>query len=267
MHAGDSKDTIIFIHGLANYAPVWKHQFDIFKDKFTCIAIDLPGNGLSPAGNYPYSMFFYAESVKQFIDLLNIQGNIYLAGHSMGGQVALMLSLRYPSIFNKLILFAPAGIEYFAPHEVLLLKNLMAIGDIFYSDELHIKRAISDSFAKPGETSTGIINDIISLSKQIGSEQWKKMTIDSIYGMLNEQINRFLPQVSADTLLLFGDKDHFIPNPLLHPTDSPKSIAMQGAALIPKCSMHLIEGAGHFVQIEKHNQVNQLIKDWIQTHQ
>ncbi len=109
---GSGKETLLFIHGLANYIPVWKHQIKELSRHHRCIALDLPGNGLSSGGNYPYTLFFYAECVKLFADKLGLE-NIVLAGHSMGGQISVVLGLRYPELINKIILIAPAGIEYF----------------------------------------------------------------------------------------------------------------------------------------------------------
>ena len=239
------KQTLLFIHGLANYAPVWKHQLEALQDEFRCIAIDLPGNGYSTRGDYPYSQFFYAECIKQFVDAMGLENPI-LVGHSMGGQISLMLSLRYPSLFQQLILVAPAGIEIFSSTDKMLMQNFLSLGDFFYADEMHLESTIRDGFANPGNESNKIISDLKSIMKGHSAKQWRQMTIASINGMLNEQINQFLHLVTAKTLLLFGSKDSMIPNRMLHPMETTEKIATQGAALIPKCELNIIKGAGHF---------------------
>ena len=55
---GKGDKTIVFIHGLATYALSWKKNIDSLKKRFRCIAIDLPGNGLSGKGDYSYSISF-----------------------------------------------------------------------------------------------------------------------------------------------------------------------------------------------------------------
>lgn len=89
MDEGKGSQTVVFIHGLANYAAAWRYQLTALRQNWRCIAVDLPGNALSSHGDFPYSMFFYAESVKQFIDKLGLQ-EVVLCGHSMGGQVAMI---------------------------------------------------------------------------------------------------------------------------------------------------------------------------------
>ncbi len=37
-------------------------------------------------GDYPYSMHFFAEAIADFIQQKQL-GQVYLAGHSMGGQI------------------------------------------------------------------------------------------------------------------------------------------------------------------------------------
>lgn len=262
METGGGKETILFIHGLANYAPVWKHQMRELSGDFRSIAIDLPGNGFSSKGDYPYTPFFYAECVKRFVDAHGIERPV-LAGHSMGGQIALMLSLRYPHLFDRLILIAPAGIENFTPTDRMIMQNLLQFGDYMYADESHLESTILDGFSETGAESKTLIHELKQLMKHTSANQWKKMCLDSIRGMIQEPMNRFLPHIQSKVLLLFGENDRLIPNRLLHPQDTTRSIAFQGAALIPNCEMHLIPHAGHFVQIEQHEQVNRYIRLWL----
>lgn len=262
MDVGEHKPVLLFVHGLANYAPVWRFQLEELSKHYRCIAIDLPGNGFSSSGKYPYTTFFYAECVRLFTEAMHLQ-NVILVGHSMGGQIGLMLALRYPHLFEHLILLAPAGIENFTPTEQMMMQNLLSFGDFMYADESHLESTIRDSFEHHGGDSRILIDELKALLKNRSMQEWKTMCLASIRGMLSDSMNRFLPQIEAKTLLLFGEKDRMIPNRMLHPQDSPKKIAQQGAGLIPACEMHVIPNAGHFVQIEKHVEVNELIRKWI----
>lgn len=262
MDTGIGPETIVFIHGLANYAPVWKYQMQSLSEHYRCIAIDLPGNGQSSRGKYPYTPAFYAECVYRFCNELGIV-NPVLAGHSMGGQVALIESIRYPEYFKRLILIAPAGIEYYSPHDKFIMQQLLSLGDFFYADEFHLETAIRESFEQPGEEAETIIDELKQQLRKHSISNWRDMALSSIHGMLNDPVNQFLPQVNASCLLLFGENDRLIPNRLLHPMDSPEKIAIQGAALIPQCEMRLIPKAGHFVQIEQRDLVNQILLHWL----
>lgn len=52
-------DTFLFIHGLATYALSWRRNIDELKKSYRCIAVDLPGNGLSDRADYPYGISFF----------------------------------------------------------------------------------------------------------------------------------------------------------------------------------------------------------------
>lgn len=258
MDEGKGEQTFVFIHGLANYAPVWKHQIEELKQNHRCVALDLPGNGLSAQGDYPYSVFFYAECVKLFCETLQLK-NVTLVGHSMGGQIAMMLGLRYSNLFNRLVLIAPAGIEYFSSLDKLMLQNMMNFGEYFYSDEFHIKQAIGESFFAKSTDKTNVINDLVGLLSAADGGKWRTMVLASINSMLNEQVSGFLSEITLPTTIIFGERDAMIPNKLLHPGQTIPSMLKHAEALIPNVQTHIVKQAGHFVHMEKAEEVNRLL--------
>lgn len=263
MDEGKGKQTFLFIHGLANYSPVWYHQIKTLSPTARCIAIDLPGNGLSAQGDYPYTVFFYAECIKLFCETLKLK-NIIVVGHSMGGQVAMMIGLRYPSLINKLALIAPAGIEFFSSMDKLMLQNMMNFGEYFYSDEFHIRQAIGDSFYTKTNEKTKIITDLTQMLSTVDAKNWRAMVLAGINSMLTEQVNSFLNELTVKTTIIFGDKDMLIPNKLLHPGQSIPSLLKYAEALMPAVNSHLISNAGHFVQIEKADEVNNILQKMVE---
>lgn len=259
MDEGKGETTLLFIHGLANYAPVWQYQIAELNKSYRCVALDLPGNGYSSRGGYPYSMFFYAETVARFIEALQLK-NVVLVGHSMGGQVGMVLALRYPQLLSQLVLIASAGLEYFTQSEITLMQNMLQMGSIFYSDEYQLETAIEQSFYQRNPISASIINDLKSLMKPHDRKAWSAMSIASIQAMLNEQVYSFLPQLTLPVQIIFGKQDALIPNGLIHFGESPKSIAQKAASLIPDASVAIIPNAGHFVQLEKAAEVNAILQ-------
>ncbi|MCB0697724.1 MAG: alpha/beta fold hydrolase, partial [Chitinophagaceae bacterium] len=64
---GKGDKTLLFVHGLATYAQTWAFNIEALKDRYRCIAIDLPGNGYSDGGDYPYGINFYSGCVYDFM--------------------------------------------------------------------------------------------------------------------------------------------------------------------------------------------------------
>lgn len=262
--SGKGKQTILFIHGLGNHKGIWKYTTENLSKKFRCIAVDLPGNGNSSHGNYPYSMFFYAECIKKFIDVLQLE-TVHLVGHSMGGHIAMVFALRYPQLVNKLVLIAASGLEYFSELDRIMLNQTIQMGQFMYSNEFYLENAIKQSFYHFDQT---LINKIIEESKAFiplqKSANWHQMITASINGMLSEQVQQFLPQLKQETLIIFGENDAMIPNALLHPNETVTTIAKKAEALIENSQLLLLKKAGHFVQIEKNKEVNTAIQAFIE---
>ncbi|MDP1725611.1 MAG: alpha/beta hydrolase [Bacteroidota bacterium] len=256
---GKGPQTLLFIHGLANYIPVFKHNIEFLKKHFRCVAVDLPGNGLSSSGDYPFSMLFYAETISRFIEHLNLK-NVVLVGHSMGGQISVIIALRFSHLIKKLVLLAPSGFEYFSDMEKSWVKGLMRFGSFMYSDAMSLESAIINSYYhEKKQDAHHIINDLKHIMLGEQGKYWGKMTKANIEGMLDEQVSVFLPEIKQKTLLLYGKQDALIPNKVVHFNETTESLAKKSAALIENCEYHIIPHCGHFIQIEAADKVNDLI--------
>ncbi|MFZ0545209.1 MAG: alpha/beta hydrolase [Candidatus Promineifilaceae bacterium] len=101
---------IILLHGWINSWDVWRDSMIALagEDKsYRVYALDFWGFGDSAKGNgtavesgEPYQISSYVEMVHQFMDTLGIL-SAPVAGHSMGGTVALQLALAYPDRIKK----------------------------------------------------------------------------------------------------------------------------------------------------------------------
>jgi len=259
---GDKKkETILCIHGLANYLWVWKWNMAELQSNYRCIAIDLPGNGFSSRDEYPYSMQFFTEVILDFIQTLKLK-NVSLMGHSMGGQIALQLAIHHGDKFNRLILSAPAGLEYYSPHDATLFKAAISFGNFLAMDETHIIQSINSSFYRHEKIAAEIIKDlntIIGLNNRPSYRRMLEMCIDS---MLDQQVFNQLKTIQNKTLIFFGENDQLIPNRFLHPV-STKDIALRGAEQMKNAKAIVYKETGHFVHIERAHEMNEEIMRFI----
>ena len=258
---GKGSETIVFIHGLANYALGWKGNIEALSKHYRCIAIDLPGNGLSDHGNYPYGISYFSGIVASFIKTLGL-GPVVLAGHSMGGQVALTTAINHPELVKKLVLCAPAGFEVFSQWDASMYQTSISVFDYFSTEQNSLTKSIQSSFYHYTSQADDMISDLVKLIDRYPMVEYRAMLNACIHGMLHEQIYDSLHLIQAPTLIIFGERDALIPTRALHPTTTRK-IAEDGASRIPNSELHLIPSCGHFVQWEKAAEVNELIEDFI----
>jgi pimeloyl-ACP methyl ester carboxylesterase len=64
-------------------------------------------------------------------------------------------------------------------------------------------------------------------------------------------------------LIVLGEYDAMIPNKLLHPSETVHSIAKKASAKIKNSQVVIIKEAGHFIQIEKSTEINELIVSFL----
>jgi len=94
---------LVLLHGYPLDHHLWDDVVPLFKDTFDLIIPDLRGFGDSTTVATPYSMNDFASDLAGLLDQLGIQKTA-LAGHSMGGYVALAFAQRYPERMNGLAL-------------------------------------------------------------------------------------------------------------------------------------------------------------------
>jgi pimeloyl-ACP methyl ester carboxylesterase len=257
----ESKEVLLFIHGLASYLPAWSKVIPLLKNHFRCIAIDLPGYGKSSAGVHSGSMFFYADAISKFAHKLNLQ-KVSLVGHSMGGHVSITTALTYPKLIDKLILLAPAGFETFTDEEkVWYRKNYTPeIFSAVSDDQVRLNYEIN-FFKMPADTEI-MIQDRIRMKSWKNFNDYSKVVSNSLCGMLDYPVFDKLNLITQPTLILFGKNDNLIPNFYLHKNITVEQIALAGSKQIPKARLVMIDECGHFMQYEKEEIISSEIKNF-----
>ncbi|AFY81558.1 2-succinyl-6-hydroxy-2,4-cyclohexadiene-1-carboxylate synthase [Oscillatoria acuminata] len=96
---------ILFLHGFMGRWDNFHEIIETLSDKFYCVTVDLPGHGKTQilGGDDCYQMPQTAHGLIELLDDLGIF-RCYLLGYSMGGRLALYLTLHFPERFEKVIL-------------------------------------------------------------------------------------------------------------------------------------------------------------------
>ncbi len=104
-----SKPSLLLLHGYLSSTFSFRHLIPLLTRYFNIYAIDLPGFGNSEKNTrFYYSLDNYAELAGRFCVAKSIR-KCAIAGHSMGGQIALRAARKHPGIFNKVIGISAAG--------------------------------------------------------------------------------------------------------------------------------------------------------------
>jgi pimeloyl-ACP methyl ester carboxylesterase len=254
---------LVFIHGLGSYLPAFAKNLPLLSQDFRCLALDLPGYGKSAKEGFTPGMAFYADVVSDFLDKLQIS-ECYLAGHSMGGQVAMHAALKYPQKVKKLALLAPAGLEAFTADEGRQMKAWFSPEKVYAAGTEIIEQNIKANFHCFPEDAQPILQDRLQYKACDDYGRFCQVLSDSVGAMLQEPVYEKLLQLSMPVLILFGRQDAYIPSPLLHPGLELDAMLAAAVAGIPKGSYKLLDSCGHFIQWEQAEQVNKLLLDFLE---
>lgn len=235
---GDSRlgqgKTVVFVHGAAGRSARWANQVAALAKEHFPVALDLPGHGVS-GGRQCEQVFLYREWVKQTVDALGLK-DIVLAGHSMGGAIALDFALAYPSYLKGLILVStgvrlrvdPARLESYRKGE--------------YKAEwagMSFSPAAPEDLVEQGVREALAVDPAVRYADFLACERFDVIS----------QVNT----ISIPTLVICGQDD----------VATPAKFSRFLADNIPRARLILVDAAAHMVMLEQPEAVNKAIKDFL----
>ena len=103
---------IFFIHGILSSTLYWEELAGMFSQAgYTCAMLDLPTFGESTRESKDVAPKDREEIIAELMEHLAPGERWIVAGHSMGGGVALNVAIMYPEKVSALLLYAPAAVR------------------------------------------------------------------------------------------------------------------------------------------------------------
>lgn len=262
--AGQGAETILFIHGLGGTRQHWEQTLPALSKEYRALAVDLPGYGDSRLKEVPEDslLYFFANSLLALMDSLEISV-AHLAGHSMGGQIAMLLALEHPERVQKLVLASPAGLETFTEAEGQVLRTYAATAYPKKLEEEKIRQNYALNFYQMPEGAEGLIQERLALNESSYFPIYANVLIKAVEGMLQTPLASRLSELEPPVLILFGKEDQLIPNRYLHPELTTTALARGGQQAIPKSQLIMLPEAGHLLMFEQPEAFNQALKNFL----
>lgn len=194
----ETKNTIVFLHGLTADHTMFDKQCDYFSEHYNIVVWDAPAHGKSR----PYKEFTYPNAVdtlKQILDAHKINAAIFV-GQSMGGYIAQSFISRYPAMVLAFVAIdtTPYGDRYYSKSDKWWLRQVERMA------YLYPFRAMKKAIAKQvSATKNGYENMVSMLSPYTKKELCHLMGIGYAC-FLNDNINL---NIECPVVILLGDKD------------------------------------------------------------
>src|SRR5690606_34012112 len=107
---GSGKDTLVIVHGLYGSSDNWMSIAQKLGHKFRVILPDLRNHGQSPHSDRQ-DFELMADDLYETL-IKRIDCKFILAGHSMGGKVAMRFAMKHPELHSKLVVIDIAPESY-----------------------------------------------------------------------------------------------------------------------------------------------------------
>ena len=112
----------LLLHGIAGSSRTWRDVIPLLIDRFTVIAPDFMGHGLSEKPVGDYSLGAFASGVRDLLEVLDVD-RATVVGQSFGGGVAMQLAYQHPELCDRLVLVDSGGLG----REVSWILRLMTL--------------------------------------------------------------------------------------------------------------------------------------------
>jgi pimeloyl-ACP methyl ester carboxylesterase len=239
---------LLLLHGLGGSRLSWEPQLDGVASGYRVVAWDMPGYGNSRAPDTAVTFTTLADAVVELLDVLGVDA-VHLAGISFGGMIAQYVAARYPSRVLTLTLLStsPAfGLDGTKPDEwrAARLAPLDAGREpADFADD------VLTAIAGPDISHDALDGQRAAMARVSGNAL--RASIDCL---VTHDSRALLPTINAPTLCVVGELDE----------ETPVAYAFALADLIPHARLVVIPNAGHLLNVEAPDAVNQLLREQVE---
>ena len=265
-----TKAPLLFLHGFGASIGHWRHNFPFFARQHGVYALDLLGFGASEKAAIPYRVEVWVEQVHDFWDAC-VGRPVVLVGNSIGSLIALTIAHRYPEMVQGLVLLSlpdpsvredliPAWCRPIVTGIERLLTGGWLLKPLFYwvRQPKVVRPWAGIAYVRPEAITDELVEILTTPARDRGAAQ---AFVHLLQGMTNPRfgpkVATILPSITVPILLVWGRQDRMVP----------ATFAQTFAAMNANIQLVELDQAGHCPQDEWPDQVNQLIDDWLNTHQ
>ena len=257
LQAGEHGSPLLLIHGFTASADAWIRNIEALATRHRVYAVDLIGFGRSALPNVRYSLDYYAHFLGRCLDALGLE-RAHIAGHSMGGKLALYFSLEQPERVERLVLVDSDG---FGP---VPIWGRVTLGERVI--EALVRLAASERAMRPLMRRMVYRPDPAFINDQVLAELRHAMLDPGhmrVLVTLSRHYRTFdlslaggierLPELSMPILLLWGAQDRTFP----------LKLGTRAATLLPTSRYVVFDRCGHLPMLEHPDTFNRVLMEFL----
>lgn len=241
----DEGEVVMLSHSLASTMGMWEDQIASLTDAgFRVLGYDSRGHGLSDVPAGPYNIEMLALDAVALIDALGIE-KVHFCGLSMGGMVGQLLGSKYQDRLSSLILSSTSA---YMPPPHLWNERIESVrnGGMQAVADAAIDRWFTGIGKNKMSEKVGKVKNLILETSPLGfcacCEAIRDMDLRGI-----------IAGIKIPTLVIVGSLD----------PGTPVSAAQFIYERIPSSRLEVIKDAAHFVNVERSEEFNDLILNFL----
>lgn len=233
---------LICLHGYALDHTIWLTISEEMKKNVKLILPDLRGHGRSPVPEGKYSMRAMAEDILQIMDSHRFE-RAFIAGHSMGGYIALALAEFYPDRLSGLVLVASHAFEDLPEKKKARLEDSERVKQ---SSVAEVLKGMPDKLSKKPE--------VIDYCRKLIFQTSKNGVMGVLAGMAErpDRIN-VLKALRIPKMVIVGTEDQLIP--LKSSNDMVR--------IVKELKLIEIKNAGHMPMMENSHETGMALLNFV----
>ncbi len=200
---------LLLLHGFGSSLETWEPWARSLSARYRVVRFDLPGCGLSPPD--PTDDYGDARSlavIRALMDQMHIDRAV-LVGNSMGGRLAWNFTAAFPARVDKLVLispdgFASPGFDYETPPKIPAVLRLME----YFLPKALLRKNLAAAYADPARLRATDVDRYYELLLSPGN---RAALIARMQQVTLKNPVPLLRQIHTPTLVMWGEKDRFIP--------------------------------------------------------
>jgi len=243
---------VALIHGGTIPFYTWDAQMHALREAgFRVLRYDHFGRGYSDRPKVPYDRAFYRKQLEDLFEALDIEGPVNLVGVSFGGAIAATFAEAHPERVAKLVLIAPV-VDYAEGKALFGLAKVPFLSE-WYARVFSVRATITraNGFFRESGADPSYATRFDEQTRFEGYEQ--ALLSMSRTDALTSYHDTYASLGDLPTLLLWGSEDAEIPRE--HMEFLQKHLA--------SVSTVELEGAGHGVTIQRKEEVNRKIVEFL----
>ena len=199
---------LVFLHGFTGSTRDWENQTGIMSKRFQTIAVDHRGHGKTSAPTVEdrYAINIFSEDVYGLLTELKAPP-CCIIGHSMGGFMALQLTLDHPELVKALVLVDTSSGEWeIAPGYAELRSKL---------DDLARNEGLEAAFEYDATHNPARIERFKKTQPELREIAKKRVMNTSVEGYIYvarsfgkwQPVTKRLSEIRVPTLIFLGEED------------------------------------------------------------